>query len=580
MSDNFEKRHIRSFFEHYLAGQHVSQQDQISVRCPFHNDKHASLSVNMQDGVWMCHAGCGAGGLIDFEMKASDCNPSQAKTNIARIVGAAVFSASEEPEAIYHYRDAQDRLVFEKLRFPGKRFMQRRPVGKGHEYNLDGIDKPLYKLPEVLISNEVFIVEGEKDADNVASALRTLEQANQHVSATTNFDGAGKWKDEYNSYFLGKRVVILPDNDDIGRQHAERVAAAVYSHAAGVKVVHLPNLPEHGDVSDFLEDHTAKDLIEAVRNAPQWFPEQNVPGWRSAFKSYDELDKGKFEFLIENFLPMGITFLGGLPGTGKTWLALSIAKALVSGDRFLQVFAVTGRVPVIYLVPEAGERTFRTRLDAMRLDKSGMFLCRTNSSGPTLALDSAEILDAVHAVKPVLVLDTAIRFSNAENENDAAQNRKLANEMFGLLGAGAKAIIAIHHSTKSSGRDGDATLENSLRGTGDFGAMADAVYSLRCEDPQKLLVVVQGVKARDFELRPAFRIQGRPFINEIGDFGVIEEFNDEEKLTRALTLNPRGSLRDLQDVTGIGKNRIAALADGLGWKKVKDLWVQDKQLIQ
>jgi hypothetical protein len=575
-----EARHIRRFFEHHFSGQTIAYRDQVQLRCPFHDDKNPSMSIDTREGVWKCHAGCGEGGLIDFEMKASGCDREQAKTDIAKIVGADLFGAGDRAEAVYRYRDAQGLVLFEKLRYPGKKFVQRRPVGNGYEYNLDSVKKPLYNLPEVLIANEIFMTEGEKDADNVTSAIKKLEQSDLHVAAATNFDGAGKWSNEYNPYFAGKRVIILADNDQTGRTHAESVAHAIHPFAAGVKVVHLPGLPEKGDVSDFLSNHSAQELLEEIRRTPQWFPEPSVAEWRSAFKSYDELQQGDFEFLIEKFLPHGITFFGGLPGTGKTWLALSTAKALVSGTNFLPGFRVPHRVPVIYLIPEAGERTFRNRLDVMRLNNTGLFLCRTNSSGPTLGLDSPELLGAVGAVKPVVILDTAIRFSSAENENDAAQNRKLANEMFGLLSAGAQGIIAIHHSTKGSGREDNATLENTLRGTGDFGAIADAVYSLRCEDPQKMLVAVQCVKARDFELRPPFRIQGRPYISETGDFAVIQEFGDEEKLARALVQNPQASLRDLQDATGIGKNRVAAMAEGLGWKKVGDTWTPDKKLIQ
>ena len=174
----------------------------------------------MREGVWKCHAGCGEGGLIEFEMKMSNCDSEQAKSNIARIVGADLFKTGHWAEAIYQYRDAQGRLVFEKLRYPGKKFVVRRPVGKGYEYSLDGIEKPLYNLPEVLIANEVFGTEGEKDADNVESEIRKPEQRDLRFAATTNFDGAGKWNDKYNAYFLGKRVVVLADNDEIGRKHA------------------------------------------------------------------------------------------------------------------------------------------------------------------------------------------------------------------------------------------------------------------------------------------------------------------------------------------------------------------------
>ncbi len=215
----------------------------------------------------------------------------------------------------------------------------------------------------------------------------------------------------------------------------------------------------------------------------------------------------------------------------------------------------------------------------MRLHDSKLFLCRTNGGGPTLALDSPELLGAVRALKPVVILDTAIRFSSAENENDAAQNRLLANQMYGLISAGAPGVIAIHHSTKSSGRDTDVKLENTLRGTGDFGAMADAVYSFRCEDSRKLLVVVHCVKAREFEERPPFHIQGRPYISDTGDFAMIEELDEEEKLERALTIDPRASLRQLEKETGIGKNRLTTVAEGIGWRHDGRVWVPEKTVL-
>jgi 5S rRNA maturation endonuclease (ribonuclease M5) len=80
-----------------------------------------------------------------------------------------------------------------------------------------------YRLPELLAASPttpVFICEGEKDADNVAS-LRLV--------ATTNSEGAGKWTSDLNKWFAGKQTVcILEDNDDAGRSHAAKVAAALH----------------------------------------------------------------------------------------------------------------------------------------------------------------------------------------------------------------------------------------------------------------------------------------------------------------------------------------------------------------
>lgn len=40
-------------------------------QCPFHDDRHASLSVNLANprGFWKCFAGCGSGDMVGFHMR-------------------------------------------------------------------------------------------------------------------------------------------------------------------------------------------------------------------------------------------------------------------------------------------------------------------------------------------------------------------------------------------------------------------------------------------------------------------------------------------------------------------------------
>lgn len=82
------------------------------------------------------------------------------------------------------------------------------------------------------------------------------------------------------------------------------------------------------------------------------------------------------------------------------------------------------------------------------------------------------------------------------------------------------------------------TLENVLRGTGDIGAMCDAVWGLEhqrkregrrwnhdfAEESKSLTrLTMKCVKPRDFEPAETMVIQGRPFIDERGDFEVISQ---------------------------------------------------------
>ena len=124
--------------------------------------------------------------------------------------------------AVYDYNDADGNLVFQVCRYhspPARLSGESRPHPKNPGkliWNLTGVDRVPYRLPEILKAETVYIVEGEKDAD----ALGDLG-----LTATTNAGGAGKWRTDYNAlHFKGKRLIILPDNDDPGLAHAQDVA--------------------------------------------------------------------------------------------------------------------------------------------------------------------------------------------------------------------------------------------------------------------------------------------------------------------------------------------------------------------
>jgi putative DNA primase/helicase len=219
--------------------------------CPFHNDRdHPNLRFTEKG--YSCLA-CDAKGSLG---------------NLAQALGVAAVAGEFDSriEATYDYRDEAGALLFQVVRLHSpKEFPQRRPDGAGGwMWNVKGVRRVLYRLPELLAEREaaVFVVEGEKDADR----LRGLG-----LVATTNPGGAGKWRDEYNESLRGRKVVILPDNDDAGRKHVEQVARSVHRVASEVRVLDLPGLPEKGDVSDWLAaGGTAEQLLELAEATPLW----------------------------------------------------------------------------------------------------------------------------------------------------------------------------------------------------------------------------------------------------------------------------------------------------------------------
>lgn len=183
-----------------------------------------------------------------------------------------------QPSEVYDYQGEAGELRMQVLAFRkpdgSKTFRQRRPNGRGGwEWNLEGVDLVPYRLPELLASagaGPVYVVEGEKDADRLwALGLR----------ATTNPMGAGKWRAAFSVHLAGDAVVILPDNDTAGRDHARDVAVSLVATAASVRVLTLPGLPERGDVSDWLNaGGTAEQLTAWAAVWPEWqMPAAAIP---------------------------------------------------------------------------------------------------------------------------------------------------------------------------------------------------------------------------------------------------------------------------------------------------------------
>lgn len=248
-------------------------------------------------------------------------------------------------------------------------------------------------------------------------------------------------------------------------------------------------------------------------------------GWRSVFHTFDEFEAARpLSFSIDGFLQNNCaTMFGGLSGHGKTFILLSIVKALLggSGARLWKLFDVEETAErVIYLIPECSIEPFKHRLKMFGIypyaaPDNERLLVRTLSKGATPRLSDSRIL---HAAKGAHVfLDTAVRFGTGD-ENDADDNRALANDIFALLAAGARSVVAAHHSPKPFAKENVMRLENVLRGSGDIGAMLGTAWGVKQLDAEQNIIHIENIKPRDFQPCGPFQIIGRPHIDEEGDF--------------------------------------------------------------
>ncbi len=196
-------------------------------------------------------------------------------------------------------------------------------------------------------------------------------------------------------------------------------------------------------------------------------------------------------------------------------------------------------------------------------------------------------------MRPVVILDTAIRFQAGDEQSSSQQAQGLGAKLFALIRAGAQAVICMHHRKKDLS-DQTPTLENTLRGTGDFGAMADCVWcaeypsrkgdSSYLEESKMLTrIALTCVKPRDMEPADPFVIQGRPHIDQKGDFGVLdlrpeepessEPKPDDQKVLILIKQNPSIGQHAIRRQTGFGGSRVERILRDAKVSKINGLWV-------
>jgi putative DNA primase/helicase len=239
------------------------------ARCPAHEDHRESLSIGEGEAgrlLLNCFAGCS----FDQIIRAAGVQPTRQNGH---------DQGKRQIVATYDYRDARGELVFQVVRFAPKDFRQRRPDGNGGGWiwNLNGIERVPYRLPEIVNASEIYICEGEKDCDRLA-ALGVVATTNPG-GADTDGKAGRKWPESFGRWFRGRHVVLIPDNDESGRRHVQAVAQKLSGHAASIRVLELPGLPPKGDVSDWLAaGGTVARLVELANDAPRWQREDDQDG--------------------------------------------------------------------------------------------------------------------------------------------------------------------------------------------------------------------------------------------------------------------------------------------------------------
>lgn len=238
----------------------------------------------------------------------------------------------------YIYQNAEGQPVYKVIRKPDKNFLQMHFCSetKGWAWGLGGNKKKCgcrkismlpYRLPELVADHDapVIVCEGEKD---VHTAMRL------GFIATCNSGGAGKWgylpKSVYR-YFENRPVIIIADNDDAGRKHANEVARSLWPYAKSIKIIQFDG-PKGYDLTDWARDgrRNGGDLLGAINETESYQQQVQVPPGENPLVSQPPDDEGHAQCI--HYLYGGQFIytdeLGWLQYTGSHWKSKGAEAAL------------------------------------------------------------------------------------------------------------------------------------------------------------------------------------------------------------------------------------------------------------
>jgi hypothetical protein len=400
------------------------------TKCPNHNGtSNTSLAITAAPGKVLvyCHAGC------DIDDVLAALNLTQ--TDLFDSRGGIRYEYSGGRHVI---------------RTPDKRFRQRG--------NME--DSSLFQVEDIGDADTVYVTEGEQDAVNLATLCK--------VAAVSPPQGAKTPPEKWDWTPLhGKRVVIITDKDDIGRPHAERVAAHLKSIAASVEIMESAvgkDISDHIAAGKGVNDFVPTSLLDALGVTSDWLNDQTFP---------------ELQFAVPDLISEGLGLLVGPPKKGKSFLVGNLAIAVAAGGQALGHIPVKQR-PVLVLALEDGHRRLQARyreINGGQRIPSGITFVTKATPQECIAV-IIEYLNRYRDERPLIILDTLGKVKQARRSGDEAfqVDYALGSQFKSLIdSAPGSTLLVIHHTRKATAAD----FIDLVSGTQGLAGSVDFILALQ-----------------------------------------------------------------------------------------------------
>lgn len=324
--------------------------------------------------------------------------------------------------------------------------------------------KPLYNLPHLLDSTlPVLVVEGEKTCHGAMHVVRRPE-VNWQCICTTFMGGKGRWKETDWSVIAGRDVTIWPDREKAEAKQADTAkemnALAKHLHSLGcrVRIVDVSTVTPGYDLANPI-DHVEGYLASAAAFDPDKLEQEDFFLPEITKKDLMAKEFPPIEWIVQDFIPQGVTLIAAPPKEGKTFLCEYLCDCMGGGRPWGEV--PTKKQRILYIDAEQDEQLIQHRFKALNLENEESDLVFSAMPGLMFSDCPEKHIDRltrqVVGRYDLVVFDTFGRlFEQPRTGGDAYE---VARQRIQPLHEWAKKhslnVFVVHHTNKAGGRSGE-----------------------------------------------------------------------------------------------------------------------------
>ena len=483
--------------KHNLFFNNVKQLKMSSVNgqyiglCPFHNDRNPSFSLNVNDWIWNCHAGCGSGDAADFAERIgldpkpyyksnnnsniSLVNPIVTKNIVSKLSQSDYKKAKEFNKYLLNnwmsiskpsfwkkniikstltgYDLSKHRLTFIPTDYDGFPQNIRWHKGKNGEppQSIKGHGQTyIYPLGMIdSFDDDIYLVEGEKDC------ITTLSY---NLPAITFTNGAGAIPEDLSYLSQFKNITICYDKDDAGLEGSKKHMSLIKNQFPNqdIKLFQWDDkYPKGFDITDYFEEgHSRDDFIKMVYKNNRIGVFKVITGYEA-----DKMIPKDTELIIDKILPKGfMTIIAGSTGCNKSYLAMQLGISIANNENSFLGFNINKEnLNVLYVDTEVGEeemvRRYKRIIRNYNWNGSERFNMISKEGSFTEIWE--DLKQAVNQFKPDLIIIDCLYNTSFEKDYSKSSNiSKITNHITELKNVSEATILCIHHFNKSNGELG------------------------------------------------------------------------------------------------------------------------------